>query len=212
MLRWAKIAAVALAALWLTSAPVWAQHVGPRPRVQQKPAAKPPKSTQNQQENKEARQAENAAPGHAGDWLRRYKDLPPDQQRQALENDPDFKKLPPHRQAQLLQRLQNFSSLPPRQQQRILNRMETWEHLTPEQKRQRNQLNRQIRELPLERRLLLIKTIRGMRDLTPEQREQLLNSNDFKEMFSDHERDLLGGAARLPLAPADGGQAETPAQ
>ncbi len=38
-------------------------------------------------------------PGHAGSWLRRYKDLPPAQQRRALENDPQFRRLPPQQQA-----------------------------------------------------------------------------------------------------------------
>src|SRR5260370_9715002 len=74
--------------------------------------------------------------GHAGDWLRRYKDLPPTEQQRALQNDPQFRRLPPGRQQELQRRLQHFSSLPPQQQQRVLNRMETWEHLTPQQKQQ----------------------------------------------------------------------------
>jgi hypothetical protein len=65
-------------------------------------------------------------PGHAGNWLRRYKDLPPAQQRRALENDSQFRKLPPQQQARLQGRLQYFSSLPPQQQERVLGRMETW--------------------------------------------------------------------------------------
>jgi len=50
-------------------------------------------------------------PGHAGNWLRRYKDLPPAQQRRALENDPQFRRLPPQRQAELQRRLQRFFQL-----------------------------------------------------------------------------------------------------
>ena len=61
--------------------------------------------------------------GHAGDWLRRYKDLPPDEQERALQSDPAFQKLPPARQELLRQRLQHFSSLPPQQQLQMLNRM-----------------------------------------------------------------------------------------
>ena len=57
----------------------------------------------------------------------------------------------------------------------------------------------------------LTKAVRGMRDLTPEQREDLINSDRYKSMFSDHERELLSGAARLPLAPGDSvGPADTP--
>jgi hypothetical protein len=196
--RRAKIVALALSAVLIAAVPVWGQRRPVRPRATPSPT----------QEQKKEAQKERAAARHAGDWLRRYRNLPPDQQRQALEKDPDFQKLPPHRQAQLLQEQQRFLSLPPQKQERILNRMEIREHLTPEQRRQRNQLNQQIRGLPLERRQAVIKAIRGMRDLTPEQREQLVNSDDFKDRFSDHERDLLSGAARLPLAPNDGAPQE----
>src|SRR3954465_2809631 len=48
-----------------------------------------------------------------GDWLKKYKDLPPDQQKAALENDPNFKKLPPERQEKLRQRLPPVHKTPP---------------------------------------------------------------------------------------------------
>src|SRR5215472_7206732 len=54
--------------------------------------------------------------GHAGDWLRRYKDMPPAEQERALQNDNEFRRLPPDRQQVLRDRLQRFSSLPPQQQ------------------------------------------------------------------------------------------------
>jgi hypothetical protein len=41
--------------------------------------------------------------------------------------------------------------------------------------------------------------------MPPEQREQIINSPRFKGMFSDQERELMRGAARLPLAPAEEG-------
>ena len=194
----AKIAMAILAGLWLTAAPAFAQRSVPRPRRQQKHDQR-----QAQKEEKEAIRNERVVRNHAGDWLRRYKDLPPDQQRQALQNDPDFQKLPPQRQTQLLQRLRHFSSLPPQQQERILSRMETWEHLTGDQKQQAKTLFQQIQQLPPPRRRMLSTAVRGMRDLTPQQREDLINSDQYKSMFSDHERELLSGAARLPLAPGD---------
>src|SRR3954465_8647995 len=48
-----------------------------------------------------------------GDWLKKYKDMPPDQQKAALENDPNFKKLPPERQEKLRQRLPPVHKTPP---------------------------------------------------------------------------------------------------
>ena len=106
------------------------------------------------QQRREERQARRQAlqGAHAGQWLRRYKGLPPDQQQKALENDPLFRSLPPQRQQLLRERLQRFSALPPQQQDRILQRMETWEHLTPDQKKQARQLFSQLQELPSERR------------------------------------------------------------
>jgi hypothetical protein len=143
-------------------------------------------------------------PGHAGNWLRRYKDMPPAQQRRALENDSQFRRLPPQQQMRLQNRLQHFSNLPPQQQERVLNRMETWEHLTQNQKQHARQLFQQFRQLPPDRREAVSRAIRGMRHLTPEQRDQLINSQQYRNAFSPHERSLLGGVSHLPLAPGDG--------
>jgi len=149
-------------------------------------------------------------PGHAGNWLRNYKDLPPAQQRRALESDPQFRKLPPQQQLRLQNRLQHFSSLPPQQQERVLNRMETWEHLTPDQKQRARQLFQQFKQLPPDRRQAVNRAIREMRSLPPDQRDQLINSEEYSRTFSLQERVLLEGAAHLPLAPGDGLQAEPP--
>ena len=143
-------------------------------------------------------------PGHAGNWLRRYKDMSPAQQRRVLESDPLFRRLPPQQQLRLQNQLQRFSSLPPQQQERILNRMEVWEHMTPGQKMQARQVFQQFRQLPPDRRQVINRTIRGMRDLTPEQRDQLINSEQYRNAFSPQERSILHGAAHLPLAPGDG--------
>lgn len=207
---WGRVqfAAVVTAALLLTPAfasPLWQSRWQQRqaaPRQQSRPAQPPRQQAENR--------AASNQPGHAGNWLRRYKDLPPEQQRRALEKDQQFRNLPPPRQQQLIRRLQRFSSLPPQQQEHILNRMETWEHLTRDQKQDARQLFQQFRELPPDRRQAVNRAIRSMRDMTPEQREQLINSDAYKNQFSSQERALLGAAARLPLAPGDGLQAEPP--
>jgi len=149
-------------------------------------------------------------PGHAGNWLRRYKDLPSAQQPRALENDPQFRKLSPQQQARLRSRLQHFSSLPPQQQEHVLNRMETWEHLTPDQKQSARQVFDQFKQLPPDRRQAVNRAIREMRGLTPDQRDQLINSQQYRNSFSLQERVILSGAAHLPLAPGDGLQTGPP--
>jgi hypothetical protein len=154
----------------------------------------------------QARPGQNAAAqrGHAGDWLRKYKDMPPAEQERALRSDPAFQHLGPQQQQQLRERLQHFSNLPPQQQLRMLNRMETWEHLTPAQQQQARQVFSQIKQLPPNRQRMVTTAIHDLRAMPPEQREQIINSDRFKGMFSDQERDMMRGAARLPLAPAEG--------
>ncbi len=157
----------------------------------------PPQNQNHSQPPRQQRQ------GHAGDWLRRYKNLPSREQERALQNDPAFRRLPPERQQQLRQRLQHFSGLPPQQQQRVLNRMETWEHLTPEQKEQARQVHGSLQQLPPERRRMVTTAVRDLSAMPPGQRERIIDSERFKGMFSLQERDIMRGASRLPLAPPD---------
>jgi len=142
---------------------------------------------------------------HVGDWLRQYKDLAPDEQEQALENDPAFKKLSQARQQALRERLQHFSSLSPQRQLQILNRMDTWAHLTREQKQEARQVFGQMRELPPDRRRMVHTAIDDLRMMPADQRDNVINSDKFKETFSDQERQLMRDATRLPLAPPDSG-------
>jgi hypothetical protein len=154
------------------------------------------------------RPAPGGPQGHAGDWLRRYKDLPPAEQLRALQNDPQFRHLPPGRQQELQRQLQHFSTLPPQQQQRVLHRMETWEHLTPQQKQQARQIFGEMQQLPPNRRRMVGTAIRDLRAMPPRQREQIIGSPRFRSMFSPQERDLMRGATRLPLAGPEGGRGE----
>jgi len=168
-----------------------------------------PSLAQERRGNRGARKQPAASrPGHAGEWLRRYKDRPPNQKQQALDNDPQFRNLPPERQQKLRERLQHFNSLPSDRQQRILNRMETWEHLTPDQKQQAKQLFSQIKDLPPERRHVVQSAINDLRNMSPEQRQQVIDSNRFKNQFSEQERGLLNGISQLPLAPTEASQSD----
>jgi hypothetical protein len=44
--------------------------------------------------------------------------------------------------------------------------------------------------------------IRDLRQMPPDQRQQVLNSPRFKNMFTPQERNMLDGVLKLPLAPA----------
>jgi hypothetical protein len=46
--------------------------------------------------------------------------------------------------------------------------------------------------------------VRDLRAMPPGQREQIIDSARFRGIFSPEEREIMRGAARLPLAPPDG--------
>jgi Protein of unknown function (DUF3106) len=176
------------------------RHGAPAYQAQRTAQARPAQARPGQ-----ARPGQGAPKGHAGDWLRRYKDLPPAEQERELQKDPGFRHLPPAQQQLLRQRLQHFSNLPPQQQLRVLNRMETWEHLTPAQKDQARQVFGQMRQLPPARQRMVGTAVHDLRAMPPDQREQVIDSPRFRSMFSDQEREMIRGASRLPLAPAEEG-------
>jgi len=206
---WAVTALVAIATMFsgLCMAQKNAPHPAPPPRpapMPQQHMSRPPATSQQQVRSTPKPQ------GHAGDWLRRYKDLPPDEQERELQKDPVFRQLPPEQQQRRLRQLRDFSNLPPQQQLRMLNRMETWEHLTPEQKQQARQIFRQMQQLPPDRQRMVRTAVRDLRTMPPDQREKVIDSDRFKGMFSDHERDMMREVTRLPLAPAEPGEETGP--
>jgi phage-related protein len=176
------IAVTALVCSLAIATPAWSQN-RPAPHSQSQPRA------QNQ--------------GHSGEWLRQHRSLPPEQQRKALESDPRFRSLPPQRQQQLRNQLQRFNNMPAQQQERTLRRMETWEHLTPAQKQQARQLHDQMQQLPPERRQAIRNAVQSLRAMPPDARQRTIDSDAYKNHFSPQEREMLGNASRLPLAPAE---------
>jgi hypothetical protein len=65
-----------------------------------------------------------------------------------------------------------------------------------------------MRTLPPDRQRQVTTAVRDLRAMPPDQREQVIDSPRFKSNFSDPEREMIRGAARLPLAPAEGGENE----
>jgi hypothetical protein len=155
--------------------------------------------------------------GHAGDWLRQHKDLPPSEQERALQNDPHFRSLPPAQQRRLRQQLRYFASLPPQEQQHVLQLMDrmgsrkfTWQRLTPEQQQRVQQIHNQLMQLPPDRQRVVRSAIRDLRAMPPAQRDQVIDSDRFRSTFSPQELGILREVTRLPLAPAEGGAEPAP--
>ena len=53
-------------------------------------------------------------------------------------------------------------------------------------------------------------TIRELRQMDPQQRQQAIDSDKYRAMFSAQEREMLKGVLRLPLAPVNAQKQDTP--
>lgn len=137
---------------------------------------------------------------HRGDWLRKYGALPSNQQEQQLKQDPNFRSLPADEQQKLLDRLHSFNSLSPDSKAKLLDRMETYEHLTPAQQQKAQGLFQRYKSLPDDRRSKVSQAYHQLRDLPPDQRSQLLSSDEYRNNFTDDERNLLRGMTDLNIS------------
>jgi Protein of unknown function (DUF3106) len=199
MTGWMATAVLSAATVVASFSPCLAQDDNYRP-VQ----TRPPAPNQNHPQP-------HSGQAHAGDWLRRYKGLPPGEQDRALQNDPGYRRMSPEQQKRLRQQLHYFASLPPREQQRVVDNMDRWAHLTPEQKQQARDVYGRMQQLPPNRRPMVRTAIRNLSAMPPERREEVINSNRYKKMFSPEERDVMRAAVRLPLASQENGRSEEPA-
>ena len=188
---WVAAAALVCATAQLSLAEDHRRNDPPRP-----PQSRPNnQGNQNRPNNQSVprppQQNQQPAQGHhAGQWLRQYQGVPFDQQKKALQNDPNFRKLPPERQQTLQDRLQRFNSLPPERQQRVLNRMEIWEHLTPEQKAESRRFIPESEALPPERRQAMQNAVNALRAMPPDARERAIQSGRFSQ-YSPQEQEML---------------------
>jgi hypothetical protein len=134
-----------------------------------------------------------------GQWLRKYKDLPADQQEQKLKEEPDFQKLPADRQQKLIDRLRRFNQYPPEQREKMISRMERFEQLSPEQRERLMGFHRQLKTLPPDRQKEVRHAFRHLHTMTPEQRQQYYASDKFKASFNEQEQQLVRNLAESDI-------------
>jgi hypothetical protein len=186
--------------------PAWQRHASPAKPARQAPPSSPQVNSSppaSAQGSNGGYQVHLNGPGpHRGDWLRKYMALSPDEQEKQLEQDPSFRSLPPEKQNHLLERLRKFNSQPPEKKAKILNRMETFEHMTPEQQAAARNLFQRYRSLPDDQRSKVSQAYRRLRGMPPQARDQLLSSDEFRNDFTDEERDLLRGMTDLNVEPS----------
>ena len=155
-----------------------------KPNNQQRPVMERP--TQPNGEGKRAAQNQ-----HLAQWMDNHKGLSlPDQQR-ALQNEPGFRELPSQVQQRELDQLGRLNAMNPQQRTRILDRNEVLERMSPQQREQWRGAVQQLNGLAMPRRRLMARAILDLREMPPDQRQQIINSQAMRAQFSDSERSTL---------------------
>lgn len=137
-----------------------------------------------------------APPGHLGSWLNQHDHLSVQQQERLLRSDPSFKRLPSGDQQRLMQQLQQVDKMPAQQRERRLARSELLEHMSPEERMRINLSARRWATMPSARQALMKNAFRDLREVPPDQRQTVLNSQRYQNMFSPEERGVLSDLLR----------------
>src|SRR5262249_12506898 len=141
----------------------------------------------------------DAARPRPGEGLARLREMSPADQQKALNSAPEFQNLSPEQKEKVLQNLRDFNNLNPAQKQQLIERVRVWEQLTPEQKDRARTLQQRLRAVPEDRQKMMRIALRRLRQMDAEERDRVMNSDQFKSMFNDNERDIMRGVADLPI-------------
>lgn len=115
----------------------------------------------------------------------------PEERERALE------KLPPRMQDQFRQQLARFDAMPKAQQDVLIQRAERFAALSTEEKAAVERLMQSLRQLPEDRRRELGLAIRRMQPLSAEERQKLIDSDEFKGRFSADEQKIVVGLSQV---------------
>lgn len=139
---------------------------------------------------------------HLNQWMQDHHGMSPQDQQRALQKEPGFNQLPSQTQQRMVERLNRLNSMPEQQRERVLQRGEAMEHLNMQQRVQVRSAMGQLGALPEDRRRAVARSFRELRGMPPAQQNQMLNSPQFHQQFSDEERGTLGNLLSVsPLLP-----------
>jgi len=182
-----------------TQPPQSQQRNNPQPNARQE--ARQEARQQNREQNQD----------HLNQWMQNHRDLTPEQQQRALENEQGFRQLPPQTQQRLREDLNRLNNMPDARRERILNRNEQLEHLPPQQRQQVLDAYARLGALP--RAQAIGQAFRQLRMMPPDRREAYMNSPAFRSQFSEEERGTLNNLFAVePYLPASPQQPPPPAR
>lgn len=134
---------------------------------------------------------------HLQDWLSRNQNVPLQDQERQLRNDPSFKRLPQADQQRLAQQLRSVDRMPEQQRDRRLARNEMLERLSPEERMNINRSGRAWSGLPADRQMQMRRAFQDLRGVPLDQRQTVLNSSHYQQMFTPQERGILSNFLRV---------------
>ncbi len=184
-------------------------NAAPRGNSQNPPPANgAPAPNAAQNNGNQARPAPPPKQEHLQEWINAHQNLTVDQRVQALQQEPGFNQLPQATQQRMVQRLRELSAMSPEQQQTRTSSIEAMERLSPQQRQQMRGALLAISNMPEDRQRLVRKAFRDLREVPVEQRQAILNSENFRTQFSPYERSVLGNLLAVepylpPARPSD---------
>jgi hypothetical protein len=131
-------------------------------------------------------------PGHLQDWMAHHQNMTPAQQENQLRSEPGFNRLSPDQQARVMSRFHTLESRPPEQRDRITGRVEAFERLSPGEKQDVKTSAAAMAAMRPDRQALARRAFNDLRQVPPDQRQQILNSARFSQEFSPQERHVIG--------------------
>jgi len=97
----------------------------------------------------------------------------------------------------LKDRLHKLNSLSPEQRDRVLHRMQAAGSLTPDQRRQLRETHQEMQTLPENRRLMVHRALHSLSQMSPEDRQQVMQSERFRSTFSGQEQGIIKRLAEM---------------
>lgn len=114
-----------------------------------------------------------------------------------MRGDPNFRRLNPSDQQRIVQQLHQVNQMPDEQRQRRLARAEMLERLSPQDRMRVNLSAQRWTAQPPQRQALMRNAFRDLREVPLEQRQIVLNSSRYQGVFTSEERGILADMLRV---------------
>lgn len=117
--------------------------------------------------------------------IERWERMTPEQRRRAMD------RLPPERRRRIEERQRRYENLPPEARERLRGRYEKFQKMPSGQQDRLRKLYRRFQNLPEARRAALGLEMRRLRDMPEKERQEAIESPEFRENHSPSERKMV---------------------